>query len=252
MYFIGRVLFFVLILFETGAEARIFNMAQATFGAYLRGTYAPGPYENTLNSESNGNNVTLNSDYQYNMSGEFGFSFAKPFGNIRIGLEYLRPPDGKDASGTYGGAEAYTLTSEISVLVPKAELEINLKKWQASKVYLLGGIGYASLVARNSYTVTAAGTAQFGLSDFSEDIRGNTVMYEGGFGFESVMSDMTTFIVEAGYRSLKFETVEHNREAVNFQGSVSQHDRATNMDGTSRTLDMSGGFAAFGFRFWIK
>jgi len=235
------------------AEARVFNINNESFAAYIRGTYGP-KFENTLNSKSSGNDVTLNSEHDYNFSGEFGFIYASPYMNVRFGLEILKPTDIKDAMGKSSSeAELYSMTSEVSVLIPKFALEVNVYRWPVSRVYVSGGAGYANLAARNSYTMTAAGTAALGgLTEFYEDMRGGAMAYEGTVGYEHLLSDSTTFVLEGGYRSLVFDDIRHNRDVTGFQGAVVKTDRARNMDGSHRTLDLTNWFAGLALRFWIN
>ncbi len=234
------------------AQARIFNLNDENFAAYVRGSYGPA-LTNALNSQSSGNNISVNSEHPYHLSGEFGFMYAMPWLNIRFGLELLKPADIKDAVGkTSSGSEMYTMTSEISVMIPKVALEVTLHKSPLGRVYLEGGAGYANLAARNSYTMTAAGTAATGLSDFYEDLRGNTMAYEGAVGLESLLTDSTTIVFEGGYRSLVFDDIKHNRDVTSFQGSVVKGDRAKNMNGDNRSLNMSNWFTGIALRFWIQ
>ena len=247
-----RIFFSILFLtcFANLAQARVFSVANESFAAYLGGTYGAG-FTNTMNSMSDGAGVTLNSVVGSNQSGEFGFIYANSRFNLRFGMEVLRPPaktvDGTDASST----PLYSLTSEVSVIIPKFDLDINLKKWETSRIFLSAGAGSASLVGRNSYTFTAAGTTNFGLADFAEDLRAETTMYEGALGFEGLFTDTTTYMISAGYRGLNFKEVRHNKDLTTFQGAVVKGDKALNDDGSQRTLNMSGYFVGIQFRFWI-
>ncbi len=237
------------------AEARVFTMNNESFAPYISGSWGPS-LENTLNSSSDttsGVPVTLNSRHTFNSSGEFGLVYATPQVNMRFGLEFLRPSEIKDRSGTdSSGASLYSLNSEISVLIPKFALELSLKKWNTTRVYLGLGAGYGNLAARNSYSFTAAGNSAYpGMTDFYEDLRGNAPMYEGSLGFESLLTDSTTYTITAGYRNLNFTSIKHNRDVTTFQGSVSKGDIAKNIDGTDRTLNLSNFFVGIGLRFWL-
>lgn len=237
------------------AQARVFNVNSESFAAYVAGTWGPS-FENTLNSESNtitGTTVSVDSKNPYNLSGEFGFLYATPRANLRFGLEVIRPKEIADSKGqNAGGTDLYSLTSETSILIPKVALEISVKKWSNVRLFLEAGTGYASLAGRNSYTFTAAGSSAYsGLADFYEDLRGYAPMYEGSLGLEGLLSDMTTYVIQAGYRNLKFNEIKHNRDVTTFQGAVSKGDKATNADGTDRTFDMSNYFVGVAFRFWI-
>jgi hypothetical protein len=241
------------LLAAQSALAKLFTPGKESFGAYLKGTGGV-EFENTLLSESRGAGADVfDSNHAYNFSGEFGFSWSSQHVVTRAGLEIIRPSTIKDRDANNSVGALYNVTSEISILVPKLDFEINLKRWSASKLYLLVGVGYASMVARNSYSMISLGTVAYpGVTDFSEDLRSTATLYEGALGFEGVMSDSNTYFVEAGYRGLTFEDVTHNQGATTFQGAVSQGDPAKNRDGTARSLDLSNGYAAIGLRFWIR
>jgi hypothetical protein len=254
-----RALSLILFVFVVGgwttpARAKVFNVSQESFAAYVAGTWGPS-FENTLSSKSNSTSsvpVTIDANHRYNLSGEFGFLYARPSANLRFGLEVLHPLDIKEQSATNSsGTSLYTLTNEISVLIPKVDLEIILKHWSDVRLFLVAGAGYGNLAARNAYSFTSAGSSAYSLANFDEDLRGNAPMYEGALGIEGLLSDMTTYVLQAGYRSLKFDQIKHNRDATTFQGSVVKGDPATNMDGSSRTIDLSNYFVGVSFRFWL-
>ncbi len=234
------------------AQARVFNINDESFAAYVRGSLGP-KVENTLNSQSSGNGVILDSNHAADVSGEFGFLYASPYMNVRFGLEVLKPTDIKDAIAKNStDAELYSMTSEISVMIPKFAVEVNAYRWPVSRVYISAGAGYANLAARNSYTMTTAGTTAFGgLTDFYEDLRGGAMAFEGTVGYEHLLTDSTTVVLEGGYRSLVFDDIRHNRDVTGFQGAVVKNDRARTMSGDPRTLNLSNYFAGLALRFWI-
>ena len=243
----------LLCLGSATSEARVFNIEKESFAAYLKGTYGPSSILNTLNSDSKGNNAVLDSRLAYNLSGELGFVYATPSIAMRFGLEVIRPPDLKDAKGTdAAGNNLYSLTSELSVIAPKFSVDINLKRWEKAKLFLELGAGYASLAARNSYILTTAGKTQFAIPDFYEDLRAGAPLYEAGIGYESLLTDATTFLVEGGYRVLNFTSVKHNSDITTFQGPVTKGAAATNMDGSNRTLNLNNYFIGLSLRFWLK
>lgn len=238
------------------AHAKLFKFNDAKVAAYAGGAWGPA-FENTLNSKSNSDavtSVTLNSEHSYNLAGEFGFVFGSKQAHLGFGLEVLKPKDITEEMGkSSGGGELYSLTSEISVIIPKLRLEIAIKNWPRSRIFIGGEAGWAYLIARNSYAFTPAGsTAYGGLADFYEDLRGSAPMYGGFIGFEKVLSDTTTFSISGGYRGLHFTEVNHNRDVTTFQGSVSKGDLARNINGETRTLDLSGFMTGANLRFWFR
>lgn len=243
----------ITIFAASAAEARVFSFNDESFAAYLKGSVYPGRMENTLQSGSHGANSTLDAYVPYNLAGEFGFVYARPSMQIRFGMEIIHPLDKKDAAGTNAaGDQLYSLTSELTVIVPKVGLDFTVRSWPQARTYIGATAGYASLAARNSYTFTSAGTSQYGLSDFYEDLRGGTPQYEGLAGYEHIFTDATTMAFEVGYRNLVFQEVKHNRDVTTFQGAVSKGDKALNDDASDRTLNLSQVHFGLNIRFWIK
>lgn len=246
--------FFLLVVsWGSLSPARVFSAKDERFAAYVRGSYAPMSFENTLNSGSHGTGSTLDSSNPYNLSGEFGFIYSVENVGFRFSLEVIRPPDKKNESGTDSGGESlYTLTSEVSVVAPKIGMDLTLKRWNINRFYLGVAAGYASLAARNAYSMTAAGTTQYsGLTDFSEDLRAGAPIYEGLLGYESLLNDTTTVAIETVYRNLVFKDVKHNKDVTNFKGSFVKGDAAVNDDGSVRTLNFSQFYFGVNVRFWV-
>ncbi len=248
----SKLLLLLITLLSAQVDAKVFSFNSESFAAYLKGNLYPGRFENTLNSESHGTSSTFDSYLQYNLAGEFGFVYARPRVQIRFGLELIHPLDKKDESGTNAaGASLYSMTSELTVMVPKVGVDVTVKSWPQARAYVGGTVGYASLAARNSYTFTAAGTTQYGIGDFYEELRAGAPQYEGIIGYERVFSDSTTIAVEGGYRNLVFKDVKHNKDVTTFQGAVEKGDKAMNDDGSDRTLNLNQYHIGLNLRFWI-
>lgn len=251
-----RQLVLMVFIFGTElAQAKLFNFSNASVAAYVGGGWAPA-FVNTLNSKSSSNaatSVNVNSEHPYNLSGEFGFMTGGAKANIGFGLELMRGKELSDEIGrTSSGSELYSMTSEISVLIPKVRIELVVKSWPKSRLYLGGEAGWATLVARNSYTFTAAGQTEYsGLADFYEELRGMTPVYGGSLGWEKIMSDTTTIILHGGYRGIVFNEVNHNRDVTTFQGAVSKGDLAKDSSGNNRSIDLTSYYVGLFFRFWI-
>jgi hypothetical protein len=245
--------FIFTLFFAASSWARVFNFGQENFAGYIRGTYGGSGKSNTMLSESSGNDLTLDSSYANVSGGEFGFVYASQVVNTRIGFELIRPPDLKDRSATNAAeAQLYTVTSETTIFIPKIVFEVEMKRWSKYRMMLNLGAGTASLTGRNSYVLTDAGGTELApIVEHYEDLRGNALMYEGSVVFEGLLSDTTTYMLEAGYRSLNFTTITHNRDVATFSGTVVKGDSAVNMDGSKRTLNLTQIYYALGFRFWV-
>lgn len=248
-----RSLSFVTLIFgAVVSEARVFNFNSESFAAYLKGSIYPGRVENTLHSESHGADSTMDSYVPYNLSGEFGFVYATPRAQFRFGMEIIRPSDKEDEPGTdASGTVLFTRTSELTILVPKVGFDVTLKSWPQDRIYMGATVGYASLAARNSYKLTAAGTTEYGIGEFYEDLRGGAPQYEGFVGYERMFTDATTFGLEGGYRNLVFKEIKHNNDVTTFQGPVEKGDAAKNDDGSDRSLNMNQFHIGLNLRFWI-
>jgi hypothetical protein len=234
----------LLLLLPSFAHAVVFDMSKEKFGAYLRGTYEPWGNGTDPFAQSSGQNVSAY---------EFGFLFNAGRFNWRLGLEIIHPPalsnfNGSDSSGNL----LYTASSEIIVYTPKIGVEFNLKTWKESRLWVSGQYGYATLTVQNSYNFTPAGTTQFGIPSFREVVSGTQSDVAASLGFETLLTDSTTFSMEAGYRTLDFNNLNLSSGVTNFQGAQSGGATATQNNGGARSLDMTGPFASVNFRFWIN
>ena len=236
------------------AEARIFDINNESFAAYFRGNYGPIPPLDAFQNSS-GANVVFDSKFPYNLGAELGLVYATPRVNFRFGLGVLKPPSANGNGSTASGTALYSLSSEISVVTPKIGVEVDIKKWNQSRFFIEGDAGYANLLLRNSYVFTPAGSAAYNVPDYWEDIRGTTISYEGSVGFETLMTDTTTFVIDAGYRMMNFTALTQNRDisgGVIGHPAVAKGAPAVNNDGSNRTLNLSNWFAGVQFRFWIN
>jgi len=249
-------LFFVLFLFFIfPTEARIFDMGKSKFGSYLRSTYSPWASPESPFGQSSGSGVGWNESFTNLMSYEFGILYNSSQITWRFGLEVISPPSlsGVTGKGTANGTLYYRMDSTLSAVNPKVGIEVNLKTWPKSRLWMYFDYGLANLTMGNTYRFTAAGTAQFPVpgADFREEIKANSGNYTGSFGFESLLSDNTTWCLELGYRMMQFSGLNHNVAATTFQGPVSIGTGATTNSGGARSLDMSGAFASFALRIWV-
>ncbi len=246
-------LFAGLILFPPFATARIFNMKKESFASYLRGNYDVNvPGQNSF-SNSSGNKLTFDGGQTNSYGYEFGMVFSSGVVNTKLGVEVLQPPEAKGiAAKNTAGTELYKLDTAISDIILKMGFEFNLKTWVVSRFYMLAEGGYASLTLQNSYTFNSVGAAAFGLQDFREELKSSAMMAGGALGFETLLSDTTTFTIDLGYRYLNHTQLNHNLAVTSFQGPVTKGGIAYENDGvTARKLNLSGFQASIGFRFWL-
>lgn len=236
------------------AEARVFDINTENFASYFKGQYGTSSLAQLPFAPSGGNGTTYDSSYSSQMGYEFGFVYASRYMSMRFGFEVIKPPNlatikGSDAAGS----EWFTLNNNITVYAPKLGVEMNVKQWKESRLFLSIDYGSASGTIENSYKFTTAGSNQFGgIADFREEIKGSAALMEYALGYELYLFDSTTVVFDAGYRQLTFATLSHNVATTTFQGAVAKGDPALNTDGSKRSYDLGGPFASIMFRFWIQ
>lgn len=246
---------FAALMMASVSEARVFDMNTESFATYLRGQYALAMQKDTAFAPSSGTGSVFTDEYKTNLAYEFGFVYASKIVNWRFGFEILKPSDLKEVKGSSaGGTEYFSLSNSISGYAPKIGLEFNIKKWGQSRLFANLDIGQATVTVQNSYVMTTAGNTQFPTpgADFREEVVGTGNLIESAVGFETLLSDTSTVVFDAGYRTLEVGSFKHNTTANTFQGNVVKGDAALNADGSARTLSLSGAFASVILRIWIK
>lgn len=243
----------VAVLFSAvAAEARVFNINKETFAAYFD-IGAGGSQLNTsaLDGEA-GAGITYSGKVSYNYSGEFGFIYSHPYVSLRFGLEILKPLALEGATASNGSDDLYTANSEVFGYAPKIGIEFNLHGNNTSRSFVAVGVGSASVTMKNSYTLTAAGQTAFpGVANHDIETKGSGTLLNASLGYEGLLTDTTTIVVEFGYRQMKVDNLEYTGSATTFQGAVSSGDKVTTSSGAARELDFSGAFIVLGFRFYL-
>ena len=231
-------------------------MGDEHFASYLRVQYAqanqdPDPYKLSGAPTASYNSNIASS---YNPAFEIGFIYSAKLINWRFGFEVIKPDDKKNMKAVdANGDPLYYESQVISAYAPKIGVEINLRQWSQTRLYLNADYGYATATVQNSYYMTSLGTSTYpSVSDFREEMKATAPLIEGSIGYETLMSDTTTFVFDAGYRSLEFTSFSHNLAVTNFQGAMSSGTAATNNNGKARSVDLSGGFISMWFRIWIQ
>lgn len=235
------------------AEARVLNLQTEKFAPYIRGQYQQSTIAQTPYSLSSGTGNAFDKSYSTVSNYEFGFVYSIKDISLRFGFEVIYPSMLKEISGTdASGTQLFTLDSDIAGYVPKIGLDINVKQWPQSRIFLNANYGMATVTLQNSYGFTAAGqTAYPSLIDFREETKGSAALMEYSVGWEFLAFDTTTMVIDAGYRLLRLDSFSHNVPVTSFQGGVVKGDKALADDGTDRRLDLSGYFASVQFRFWV-
>ncbi len=235
------ILSLVLAIVSIKAHGRVFDINSEKFASYFVVTGG----NSSLNQAAflNEANAAYAYDKQvsYNYTGEFGFFYATPSVGLRFSFEVFKPQLLSDVNATNGGATVYTFKSDYTGYSPKLGIEINLYKTPASRVFMLGYTGAASVSYKNDY------------ADHSEEGKGTQTLYGGSIGYEGFLTDTTTYIVDVGYRTLNFEKIDYAKDvAVGIDGQA--HTAGTpvlDVNGEQRTLNFNGAYIGIGFRFYL-
>lgn len=246
---------FMVLGFASISWGRVFDFNKENFAAYLRGSYLTVPNmvgEDSPFETSGGNGVEFDTGFKTGSAGEFGFIYSSKVISLKFGIEVLKPTILNVVGSSAADVEYYKLKSDVSVVAPKVGIELNLKQWPQSKLFLTLDFGTANIVIKNAYSLNATGATALSAADFDEDVRGNTSFNEGGLGYEMLMSDSTTFAMDVGYRSMNFASLKHNKDVTTFQGAFEKGDVALDNDGNKRSTNLTGYYAGVWFRFWVK
>lgn len=244
-------LFFILILISNSAQARVFNINRDSFAPYFLATGGSSLVgTSALDGEGNAG-VTFNSGVTYNYTGEFGFLYSRSRGSLRFGFEFLKPPL-LESTANDGTSDLYSAKSDLLGYVPKLTFELNVHSTGTYRSFVSVGVGSASITMKNDYVLTAAGqTAYPGVVDHSTEAKASSTLASASLGYEGLMTDTTTILVEFGYRQLKFDNFSYTKDVTTFSGAKVSGDKLLTNSGADRVLDFSGGFISLGFRFYL-
>jgi hypothetical protein len=242
-----------LLFFTHSAFARVFDFKNERFASLFRTSTGPSTLLQKPFADGSGSGLTFDGTIKLNNTYGFGFVYATPVMNLILGLDAFKSEIKNNISATdASGVKMYRLASDLSGYIPKIGLEFNLKTWSDSKFYIVVSGGSAVMTLQNTYQFTTEGLAAYsGMADYKEEAKGTASLYENEIGYEKLLSDSTTMVFAAGYRQFNIQNFKHNLAVTTFNGAVVKGDELKNTDGTNRTLDLSGYFAAIAFRFYI-
>lgn len=249
-----RLLIFTGFIVLTGAlaQARVFNINNESFAAYFLASGGGSQLGTSAVQGESGSNITFSGGTNYQYTGEFGFVYSRPYVSVRFGLEILKPPM-LESTANDGTSDLYSVSSTALGYTPKLSLDFNIYRTNSNRSFISASVGSASVTLKNDYILTSAGQAAFpSVADHGTESKGSSTSYTASLGYEGLMTDTTTYLVEFGYRLLKIDNLKYTKDVTTFSGSkVSGDDVPPNSDGTQRSLDFSGGFIAIGFRFYM-
>lgn len=247
-----RLLLPLMLMFVASAtQARVFNINKDSVAPYFM--FSGGGSQiatSALDGEGN-SGVTFTGGVNYNYTGEFGFLYSRSGASLRFGFEVLKPTL-LESMAKDGTTDLYSASSELLGYAPKITLEVNLHKTGADRSFISVGVGSASVTMKNAYTLTSAGqTAYAGVTDHSTESKASSTLAAASLGYEGLLTDNTTILVEFGYRQLKFDNFKYSKDVTTFSGAKVSGDKVLANAGADRTIDFSGGFISLGFRFYF-
>lgn len=239
-------------LSATAAEAKLFDISKETFATYVLATGGPSNVKQTPFQNATSGTGLSSDEFKLNLGGEFGFLYSTPNVNLRFGFEILKPAAVGAKFNNASGTELYDVKSDLTGYAPKLGIEINFKPQGWYRGFVLLSAGQAFLTMKNDYTLTAAGkTAYSGVSDHSVEAKSSAAEFGAGVGIEFLMSDNTTIMAEAGYRSLKFSELKYTKDVTTFSGAQKSGDLVNDISGNKRQIDMSGAVVSLGLRIYL-
>lgn len=246
-----RFLLPLFVLLSVSAQARVFNINNENFAAYFLATGGGSQLGTHAVAGEAGAGVNYNGSVNYNYTGEFGFLYSKPRASLRFGFEILKPSV-LESTANNGTSDLYSAKSDVLGYVPKLSFELNVHGDNSSRSFVSVTVGTASVTLKNDYALTAAGqTAYPGVVDHSIEAKGSSTLLSASLGYEGIMTDTTTVVVEFGYRQLKIDNLKYSKDVTTFSGAKTSGDDLMTSSGAKRELDFSGGFISIGFRFYM-
>ena len=243
----------VLLIFSCQSFGRQFSFNESTNSAYLIFNYGPSVVADAMFSKEATTTLKYNDGLQANVSGEFGYVFSTSRTIVRLGVEFLRPLRLESVEAkTTGGSLLYRADCDILGIIPKGGIELVLYAKNSYRIFLMMEAGAGTLSVKNSYRLTAAGSATFaGVTDHSVEYKGSTSTFGGAFGFEQIISDTTAYVFQAGYRALYFPTLTYASDTNTFLGAKSAGATVTDASGAGRLMDFTNYYASLGLRIYL-
>lgn len=245
-----RFLLFFLIAGQ--AQARVFNLHNEHFAPYFRGSIAMSNLGDSTFGGSSGSSTEFSETPDYNYTGEAGFLFTATHVGFTAGVEFLGASTlsttGTDSSGT----ELMDLESKVRGTILKAGILWHYKLGPTYRAYVALNGGLADLKLHNSYELNSAGSSAYSLTAVDEKAVAQSILAEILFGFEFNLADVTTMLIEGGYRDLRVDKWDYKGSGTNFMGTYTDGESVKNHDGTERKSNLGGWLLAIGFRFYIN
>jgi len=234
------------------AHARKIDLSKEKFATYLRGSFSTSNVGKSAYADSSGVGTSFTEEPKFGYGGGIGLLYRIGRVNITAGVDVLTPAriekiEGKNASDQV----LMTLKSTVIGVVPNAGLEFTFYSGPRSRLFVSGNFGYASVTILNDYQMTSLGQTTYSVTNYTEE--GNDYALSGyaGGGFEFILADNTSVLIEGGYRSLQVTKFTHVRDGNSLRGTMTKGEPLTNIDNTHRALNLSGYLLGGALRFYF-
>lgn len=236
-----------ILVWSNHIEARVFEMGRESLGSYLLfGASTPVIRNDPFYNESSAGQFSA--EYNTAYLTDFGMIYQTKWVGLRFGFEIARPNSIDNGQAkTNSGANLYKYNNTINMFGYMAGLDINLVTTTETRTYIFGFGGAISLTMATDYhSVNISPNVRH-----QANVKGNGTLAGGGMGFEILMFDASTFTMEGGYRQLKFNSLTYTSATTTFTGAKAIGDTVQDVDGNTRTINMSGPYLSIGFRTYM-
>lgn len=231
----------------------MFKFEKAVVGSYFKGNYGPSALGKGAYGDSS-DDIEFEDKPTHILGGEFGFILNAGFMGLTLGANVISPENmlgmkGKNSSGD----TLARVDSTIIGVLPSVHLEFYPYLHDTYRMVISLGAATGNLTITNRYDLTSDGeTAYPGVKDYTEEVMGNAVLFEGFVGFEFNLVDSVTLLADVGYRYFTLSEFKHQRSVTTVDGDVSKGDTAYESDGsTKRKVNLNGAFVGVGLRFFF-
>jgi hypothetical protein len=191
------------------------------------------------------------SGYAYNSQFLFLFNMNSKV-LIKGGFELIYPHQMGSITGSDSGGTGFVSGKTfIYGMNPLVGIDVGFVTGHSYRVFAGTEVGYGLLRYKTTWTYLPAGTAA-GYSDFAERSSASSVSVNPYLGAEYTFVDIYGILIKAGYKYLKFSDIKASGSYTNGQNiNVSPGERLLDLDGTARTVDLSGFTVIAAFRIYL-
>jgi hypothetical protein len=248
-----KLIIILVLTYSVAGYAKVFTFDTESYASYVRGTGGLSSLQREAYAGGMPSNISFNDNNQTTeaFSGEIGFSYTNPsVATFRLGVELLYPYVPGGSTGSTGTLSQFTLATQAYSIIPQVNAEIFLKKKPTYRIYLGLGSGYALTTIKNTYTMTSG--SSLGLNNYIEQGTGSGIMGQGYLGIEFPAFDNVSFSFDVGYRYLVVNNFTASGGYTSPLGTFNQGSPIVNADGSNRSVNLGGVFAAVNLRFYFN